>query len=204
MRRSVATARFVALVALVALGLAACAEGPRATGADEIPHDASSGGQTREEAEAALGAIPGIALRELSGGERPNLKGNTGYSVTLELDPSHVIVDGAELVTFVAETVWSIREGWMPNTDIGIWMVAGPDTDVDITAAAHEAGWTERTRSTQSEPGSEGNPDGVTGVSLWVRPDDDDRTDTRNRQRLGDWPGEVPPIPEGVTAAAPR
>lgn len=168
-----------------------------------IPEEAPAGGQTLAEAKAALESIPGLILNELYCSDGPNAKGNTGCSVHLELEPDHEIVDGPELVTYVVETVWSIREGWMPNVDIRIWMTAGPDADFDIVAAAYETGWTVLERTRGFDPGGELNPEGKSNVAVPVTPPDSPGhrpVDARNLERLGEWPGDAPDAPEGLTA----
>jgi predicted small lipoprotein YifL len=177
------TRRLVAAVAvLVALAGCGAAGGPRY----DIPHDAASGGQTLRQAQAAVSSIPGLTI-DVAGGEPPNIKGNTGYDVRVTVAPGYRIVDGPALVTFLVESAWSVRTGYLPNTYITVSVDTGDGPEFDVDAAAAEGGWVER-----------GEPvPGQTSFSLVnVRTDDGSPA----RERLGDWPGDVPAFPRGVTA----
>ena len=177
------TRRHVAAVAVL-LALAGCGapHGPR----HDIPHDAASGGQTLRQAQAAIASIPGLSI-DVDGGGPPNIKGNTGYDVRVTVAPGYRIVDGPALVTFLMESVWSVRTGYLPNTQITVSVDTGDGPEFDVDAAATEAGWVEH-----------GEPvPGQTSFSLVnVRTDDGSPA----RERLGDWPGDVPDVPRGVTA----
>lgn len=192
LRRPAALALVVGVLILPGCGL----PGPAG---DPLPHDAASGGQTFAEAQSALESLDGISLSSFSCSDGPNIKGNTGCVVDLELEPGHEIVDGPGLVAHVARTVWSVRDTWMPNTDISVSMRAGAESDFDVTTAAYLDGWTPRRASVQSGA-SETNPTNWSRVSIWVRPDREDTAeDTRNLRRLGQWPGDVPAVPAPFT-----
>jgi hypothetical protein len=170
-----------ALVVLVALAGCGAPGGPR----HDIPHDAESGGQTLRQAQAAVSSIPGLTI-DLAGGEPPNIKGNTGYDVRVTVAPGYRIVDGPALVTFLVESAWSVRTGYLPNTQITVSVDTGDGPEFEVDAAAAEAGWVER-----GEP----VPGQTTFSLVNVRTDDG----SPGRERLGDWPGDVPDVPRDVT-----
>lgn len=151
-----------------------------------IAHDAPAGGQTVRQAQAAVSSIPGLSV-DVSGGGPPNIKGNTGYAVRVTVAPGHRIVDGPALITFLVESVWSVRTGYLPNTQITVSVDTGDGPPFDAAAAAAEAGWVER-----DEP-----VPGRTGFSHVAVTTEDG---SPARERLGDWPGDVPDVPRDVTA----
>ncbi|WP_150957260.1 hypothetical protein [Microbacterium testaceum] len=165
------------------LGLTSC--GP--SKADGIPHDAPSGGQTLSEARSAVAMIPGLTI-DFQGGEGPNIKGNTGYDIAVTVDPGYRIVDGPALVTFLTESAWSVRDGYLPNAQISLTVTDDPANGFDVAKAAAAAEWIEpRDPVPDSDGFTVANVDTVEGSPA--------------RVRLGDWPGEVPAVPTGVTAA---
>ncbi|MDR6120116.1 hypothetical protein QE370_003300 [Aeromicrobium sp. SORGH_AS981] len=153
----------------------------------DIPHDAPSGGQTLSEMRAAVSDIPGLSI-DVGGGEGPNVKGNTGYDIAVTVSPGYRIMDGSALVTFLTESAWSVREGYMPNAQISITVKDDAGSGFDAAAAAAAGGWIEPRAPV---PDSHG----FTVVNVNVR------DGSPARQRLGDWPGDVPAVPTDVTAA---
>ncbi|MFJ4160323.1 hypothetical protein [Microbacterium testaceum] len=175
------------IAALLVVGgiasLTACGQARR----DDIPHDASSGGQTLSDMRAAVAELPGLSI-DVGGGEAPNVKGNTGYDIAVTVSPGYRITDGPALITFLTESAWSVREGYMPNAQISITVKDNAGSDFDAAAAAAEAGWIE---PREPVPGS----DGFTVANVNVR------EGSPARERLGAWPGDVPAVPTHVTAA---
>ncbi|PNW08398.1 hypothetical protein C1632_11140 [Microbacterium testaceum] len=176
--------RWIATV-LVITGMAsltACTQARRY----DIPHDAQTGGQTFDEMTAAVSEIPGISV-DVSGGDPPNIKGNTGYEISVTVQPGYRIVDGPALISFLTESVWSVREGYMPNTQIAIGVTDNAGSDFDAASAAAAAGWIASRdavkRSTAYSLATIGVEDGSPA-----------------REKLGDWPGDVPAVPTNVTA----
>lgn len=155
----------------------------------ELPHDAPSGGQTLSEMRSVLGSIDGIRVSDVTGGGKPNVKGNTGYSVTLDVADGYTIIDGAALVDFVVASVWSVREGYMPNATIDIRVRMPQGGAFDVAAAAASAGWVS---------GASTNPRAFSSVPVPMSPSKEQGAS--NLERLGDWPGAVPAVPGGVTA----
>ncbi|MCM3659065.1 hypothetical protein M3147_17560 [Agromyces mediolanus] len=161
-----------------------CASSPRPI--DPVPHDAATGGQTLQQMTNSLDTIPGLSW-DVTGGGRPNIKGNTGYAVHVTVQPGHRIVDGPALVTFILESVWSVREGYLPNSEVSISVDAGTGSAFDVAAAAADAGWTDP---------ADAPPDASGYTRAAVVMDDDSPA----RERLGGWPGDVPAVPADVTA----
>ncbi|MFJ4044521.1 hypothetical protein ACIPV2_02120 [Microbacterium sp. NPDC089987] len=155
---------------------------------DTIPHDAPSGGQTLAEMQDSLGSIPGITVTDASSAP-PNIKGNTGYSIDLEVQPGYTVLDGPALVDFVVASVWSVREGYMPNAQIDISVSMPPGGVFDVAAAAVESGWAKEARLPAGERST---------VGVLLNPNKDQGA--RNLERLGSWPGDVPDAPGGITA----
>ncbi len=176
-------------VAMSVLALTGCAFGGGGGGAqNDIPHDAASGGQTLAEMRDSLESIPGIVVSDITGGDKPNVKGNTGYAVGLEVEPGFAIADGAALVDFVVASVWSVREGYMPNARIDVRVRSSSSGGFDVAAAAAQAGWA---RDSTSSP----SPYSTAAIDLM----EDKDQGAQNRERLGSWPGDVPEVPTGVT-----
>ncbi|MFT4157948.1 MAG: hypothetical protein QM630_08510 [Microbacterium sp.] len=181
--------RFLAYLLLVGtVALASC--GTPQAARTEIPHDATEGGQTKAEMRAHIESIPGIRVTNIVGGGPPNIKGNTGYWISLELSEGYEIQDGPGLVTFVAESIWSIREGYMPNTEIDIDLRMPEGQVFNMTAAAVDGGWV------AEEPGV---TDEYSIASITVQ--ESDEQGMANLERLGTWPGAVPEAPADITAA---
>ncbi|WP_091230957.1 hypothetical protein [Microbacterium sp. 3J1] len=177
----------ISAVALGVLALAGCSLGAGPAD-DGIPHDAASGGQTLTEMRSSLDAIPGVVVTEVVGGDKPNVKGNTGYAVSLEIEPGYAIADGAALVDFVVASVWSVREGYMPNARIDIRVRTAPDAAFDVASAAAEAGWV-----ADAAP----RPSTYSAASIDVGDAKDQGA--KNLERLGSWPGDVPAAPTDIT-----
>lgn len=182
-RRSLA----VSALALSVLALAGCGLGAGGSQSD-IPHDAPSGGQTLSEMRESLEALPGIVVADIAGGQKPNIKGNTGYAIGLEVEPGYAIADGAALVDFVMASVWSVREGYMPNARIDIRVRVSSSEGFDVGAAAAQAGWARESVS---------SPRAYSTAAIDLAESKDQGV--RNLERLGPWPGDVPVAPTGVT-----
>lgn len=164
-----------------------------------IPHHAESGGQTKAELEEKLNNIPGLTLVELRTSP-PNIKGYTGYNVSLELSNDYHINDPVALLDYITLSVWSVRDAWMPNATIMINLVGGCDEPINLRQVAVDAGWMLSSPPTQKENDAicdEYNKNGWSSVSIVV---DETRLEDGvfNKERLGDWPGEVPALPENM------
>lgn len=167
---------------------------------EDFPHDAPSGGQTALEAEETIAALPGVASVEVTPktDNTPNIKGNVGRTVKVALDEEFHVVDGPAVVDFLLATLWSIREGYMPNAAMDIVFTANPADEFSIEQAAIDSGW--------KDPGTV-PPVGENGVSMarvLIQPEGGSSRGraAENSERLGPWPGEVPNAPTG--AIVPR
>ena len=180
-----------ALAAGILLALTACAV-PAPSPRETIPHDADSG-QTITEAREAIDAVPGISVTDFAGGGPPNVKGNTGYAVALAIDPGYTVLHGDVLVDYIVRNVWSVGEGYMPNTQIQISATtADGEPFFDLSTAGVGSAWMGGQPSVPSQhntiiiPLSADDPEGARNLSLLTKD--------------GSWPGVTPkPLPDRVT-----
>jgi hypothetical protein len=176
------------------LALTACTA-PAPSPEQSIPHDSVTG-QTIAEAREAIDAVPGISVTGFDGGGPPNVKGNTGYAVALAIDPGYTVLDGDLLVDHIVRNVWSVGEGYMPNTQIQISArTADGEPFFDLSAAGVGSAWMGGQPSAPAQhntiiiPLSADDPEGARNLSLLTRD--------------GSWPGVVPkPVPDKVTVKA--
>lgn len=177
---------------LAAVALSGCAASAGSAERPAVP----SGGQSQSELDATLAQIPGLTVTT-SSAAKPNVKGNSGYSFDLALDPDYRIADPEALVTFLVESAWSVRGDTEPNTAIDVYLAGVPADGVDLSLAAEGAGWV--------PPGSQtrGTADnGFTSARIWLDTEGskaEARGATANRERLGDWPGAAPTLPADLT-----
>ncbi len=180
-----------ALAAGILLALTACAV-PAPSPRETIPHDADSG-QTITEAREAIDAVPGISVTDFAGGGPPNVKGNTGYAVALAIDPGYTVLHGDVLVDYIVRNVWSVGEGYMPNTQIQISATtADGEPFFDLSTAGVGSAWMGGQPSVPSQhntiiiPLSADDPEGARNLSVLTKD--------------GSWPGVTPkPLPDRVT-----
>lgn len=180
-----------ALAAGILLALTACAV-PAPSPRETIPHDADSG-QTIAAAREAIDAVPGVSVTDFAGGGPPNVKGNTGYAVALAIDPGYTVLYGDLLVDYIVRNVWSVGEGYMPNTQIQISATtADGEPFFDLSTAGVGSAWMGGQPSVPSQhntiiiPLSADDPEGARNLSLL--------------KRDGSWPGVTPkPLPDRVT-----
>lgn len=172
------------------LGLSACA------GTDTTPpQDETSGdGQTLAELTQTLDGIEGLTFSRVDGSER-NVKGNSGFTVDVTLDPGYQLDDPEALVTYLVEAAWSVEDRTMPNTtvEIGYQGIAGDG--IDLGEAAKQSGWVSREART-----GDVSPDGFSRVSIPVADYAVDNGVPETVDRLGEWPGEPPAVPDGLTS----
>lgn len=179
----------MALIVPAALGVAACS-GPESTD----PQAGTAGrGQTLSELTTALDDIDGLTFSDV-GGSEANVKGNTGFTVRVTLDPEYELVDPAALVDFLVEAAWSVADGPMPNTTVEIMYLGIPGDDTDVGAAAQQSGWLAADART-----GQVSPDGSSMVSVPVADYAVDQGVPETVDRLGPWPGEPPAVPDGLT-----
>lgn len=185
-----ARAVLAALAAPVLLGLSACAATDTTT-----PQDGTArGGQTLAELTETLGGIEGLTFSGVDGSER-NVKGNSGFTVDVTLEPGYQLDDPQALVTFLTEAAWSVDDRTMPNTTVEIVYHGDPGDAVDLGEAAHQAGWLADEART-----GEVAPNGVSMVGIPVADYAVDQGMPETVDRLGEWPGEPPAVPDGLTS----
>jgi hypothetical protein len=190
LRRRPALAALVALIVPAALGVAACS-GPETTD----PQAGTAGrGQTLSELTTALDDIEGLTFSDV-GGSEPNVKGNTGFTVRVALDPAYELVDPAALVDFLVEAAWSVDDSPMPNTTVEIAYLGIPGDDVDLGAAAQQSGWLAPEARTRQVAAN-----GYSRATVPVADYAVDQGVPETVDRLGPWPGPVPAVPEDLTA----
>lgn len=184
--RSSLTALAVALV----LGLSACA------GTDTSqPQDGTSGdGQTLAELTETLDGIEGLTFSRVDGSER-NVKGNSGFTVDVTLDPGYQLNDPEALVTYLVEAAWSVEDRTMPSTTVEIGYQGIVGDGIDMGEAAQQSGWV----SSEARTGDV-SPHGFSRVSIPVADYAVDNGVPETVDRLGEWPGEPPAVPDGLTS----
>lgn len=177
--------RFRKLIGVAVVGMLALSS------CSTVPHD-SEAGQTRAEAREALEAVPGITVTDFSGGDKPNVKGNTGYAVEFEIEPGWNVERGDLLIDYVVRLIWSIGEGYMPTEELRLVVTTAEwEPHFDLVAATEAAHLTAKAtqigdRNTVLIPVDIDHPDGERNLS---------RIATNGR-----WPIDVPaPLPLDVT-----
>lgn len=186
-RHAPSTTSISALALAALLGLTACAS----PGSPEASQPAPTGGQTLAQLTTTLDEIDGLTFSNV-GGSEPNIKGNTGFTFQVRLDPDYRLVDPAGLVEYLAEAAWSVNDNPMPNTDVQISYFGAPKDGINLAEEARTAGWI-----------APGKPfaDTSNGSSLVAIPVSDYAADQgvpENAERLGPWPGAVPTPPDDL------
>lgn len=185
-----ARAVLAALAAPVLLGLSACAPTDTTT-----PQDGTArGGQTLAELTQTLDGIEGLTFSSVDGSER-NVKGNSGFTVDVTLEPGYQLDDPEALVTFLVEAAWSVDDRAMPNTTVEIGFQGVDGDGVNLGEAAQQSGWL----SSEARTG-ETAPNGFSSVSVPVADYAVDQGVPETVDRLGEWPGEPPSVPDGLTS----
>jgi hypothetical protein len=136
-----------------------------------------SGGQSKESADATLSSISGVA--EASVDTRSSTNGfqkQTSTTIEVTLDSGFSIPDPGALVDYLVRVAWSTgtKEA---NTSVEVIVLSDPQISVQDALAAEE--WA----NTASDPN---NPQEAVLLASEVK------------ERLGDWPGEVPELPDGI------
>lgn len=171
------------------LGLSACAT------TDTTPQDETSGdGQTLAELTQTLDGIEGLTFSRVDGSER-NIKGNSGFTVDVTLDPGYQLDDPEALVTYLVEAAWSVEDRTMPNTTVEIGYQGIVGDGIDLGEAAKQSGWV----ASEARTGDV-SPQGFSRVSIPVADYAVDNGVPETVDRLGEWPGEPPAVPAGLTS----
>jgi len=158
-----------------------------------------------------LSTISGLHFSDASGSDRPNIKGSTGYSYAIALDPAYKVANAPALVDFLVESAWSVRDTYLPNIAVEFTFDGGPrpSDKVNLIEAAEVAGWVPvGSQAYRTTPQNGGSPPqfetGTSTLTVWLDNSDvsskkADRTGAfANRKRLGEWPGNVPDLPTNM------
>jgi hypothetical protein len=140
------------------------------------------GGQTADAAASEVKSLPGIS-------NSTDVYSNSAYSglakknatlVVVTFDPDRPTEDMEKLVEYLIRVAWSVNDA-KPNMELMVTIKS--TAPIDALAAAQGAGWT-RAHAFNDERGT-------VFVPL-----------SEARQRLGDWPGKVPTVPDGLIATS--
>lgn len=189
-RRQTTLAVLAGLAAPVVLGLSACASTDPTTPQAGTVRD----GQTLAELTETLDGIDGLTFSRVDGSER-NVKGNSGFTVDVALEPGYQLDDPEALVTFLVEAAWSVDDRTMPNTTVEIGYRGVVADGITLGEAAQQSGWL----SSEARTGQIA-PDGSSRVSVPVADYAIDQGVPETVDRLGEWPGEPPTVPDGLTS----
>lgn len=185
-------ARAAAITGIAALALVGCSPRPYTPSAREtIPHFPESGGQLLSEFVSHVESIDGISVERASISDLPNVKENTGFEMHIVLDPEYVIANPEAFVNYLVLSAWSVRDGYQPNTDLSFSISVKPYDAFDLRAAMYEAGWYDKPPVSKPTPGK-------LNMGKVQLSDDFGPHGLVNLERLGDWPGDVPDMPEGM------
>lgn len=163
-----------AVVALVAVALAIGLTGCFASG--------DLGGQTAAAAMREVKSIPGSAASSYvaSDSSYSGFTKQNATTVHINIEPDHHIQDPEALVDFLIRVAWSVNDA-RPNSNLMV--VIDSDVPIDAVTAARSAGWASA-HAFANEP-----------AAVFVKL-------SEAKKRLGDWPGKVPTVPDGVIVAA--
>lgn len=136
-----------------------------------------SDGQSKESAEAGLLSIPGVSDASVNTeSTQSGFQVETSTAVEITLEPGYSAPDPAALADFLLNVGWSTKTkeaNWAVRIDVV------SDPQVSILDAVDAAGW-------QTRSGFSDDPGHAS-----VRADE-------VRDRFGDWPGDVPEVPDGL------
>lgn len=189
-RRHPPLTALAALAVPVVLGLSACA----ATDTTAQQDGTTGDGQSLAELTQTLDGIEGLTFSRVDGSER-NIKGNSGFTVDVTLEPGYQLDDPEALVTYLVEAAWSVDDRTMPNTTVEIGYQGIVGDGIDLGEAAKQSGWV----SSEARTGDV-SPQGFSRVSIPVADYAVDNGVPETVDRLGEWPGEPPAVPEGLTS----
>ena len=137
-------------------------------------------GQTEESAEAGLLAVPGISAASVTtDGTRSGFQVETSTTVEISVEPGFTVPDPAALVDYLVAMAWSA------NTDEANWAIRVQvlsTPQISILDAVDAAGWSTRS-------GIANSPERASVRAEEVK------------DRLGNWPGSVPDLPDGLLVA---
>jgi hypothetical protein len=137
----------------------------------------SSGGQSKESAEAALSTMPGVVAASVDTRSSANgFQKATSTTIEVNLESGFSVPDPGAFVDYLLRVAWStdIEEA---NTSVEVIVESDPQITV------HEALAEDEWANIASDPN---NPQGAVVLAREIK------------DRYGDWPGDVPVLPEGL------
>jgi hypothetical protein len=162
--RVAAVALMFSLAATVVVSMAGCSALPR-------------GGQSSQEAQAQLRAVPGISEVSVE-----NNQSSDGFqqavfvAVNVTIRPGYRIRDADQFVNLLLKVAWSSNEH-KPNVSVALNITATPA--ISVAPLMEDAGWT-TAQSLKQEP-----------QAAVVDP-------TELSKKLGTWPGTTPKLPKDM------
>jgi hypothetical protein len=140
------------------------------------------GGQTAAAAALEIRSLSGIlsSTDVSTDGSYSGFTQLNDTAVVVGIKPDHHIQDPDALVDFLIRVAWSVNDA-KPNGDLSVTIDSA--VAVDATAAAKAAGWT-TAHSLSNDP-----------TSVFVKL-------SEAKKRLGEWPGKVPKLPNGLIATS--
>jgi len=136
-----------------------------------------SAGQSKESADAALSSVPGVS--EGSVNTRSTINGlheETYTTVEVHVEPGFSVPDPEALVDYLVCVAWSTKTKEATST---VQIIVLSDPQISIGDAVEAGPW----EHTGVDPNS---PEGAAVGAAEVK------------DRFGDWPGEVPVLPDGL------
>ena len=136
-----------------------------------------SEGQSKESADAALSAIPGVSEATVNTESmKSGFQDETSTVIELSLEAGSVVSDPSSLVDYLLRVAWSTQTK-EANTGVVVEVVSEPQ--ISVLDALDAGGW-------ESAGGRSNHPERALVGADEVK------------ERFGDWPGEVPDLPDGL------
>lgn len=139
-----------------------------------------SEGQSKESVDAMLSAIPGVTDATVNTeSTKSGFQDETSTVIELKLEDGTALSDPDSLVDYLLRVAWSTRTK-EANTSVVVQVVSEPQ--ISILDALDAAGWDSAGGRSQHPERALLQADEVKG-------------------RFGDWPGDVPELPDGLVTA---
>ena len=136
-----------------------------------------SAGQSKESADAALSAIPGVSEGSVNTESMVSgLVEETRTTIKVHVEPGFSVPDPEALVDYLVGVAWSTKTKEATST---VQIIVLSDPQISIGDAVEAGPWVH----TGVDPNS---PEGAAVGAADVK------------ERFGDWPGEVPVLPDGL------
>lgn len=136
-----------------------------------------SGGQSKKSADAALSAIPGVSSASVDTESMVSgLQEETSTTIKVSLETGYSVPEPDALVDYLLRVAWSSKT---KEADSFVEVIVLSDPQISIADALDAGEWV----SVGSDPK---NPEDAVVQAGEVK------------DRFGDWPGDVPELPEGL------